>query len=297
MQREYDSLLANQTWQIADLPRNQRAFGCKWVLNVKRDKDGQIERFKARLVAKGCSQQYGVNYQETFSPVCRLESVRFILSLAAELGLYLHQMDVCTAYLNSDLSEMVYMKQQEGYIDQSRPEKSLLLKKAIYGLKQSGRGWNSMLDSTLVKLGFIACENEPCPYKQTGNGSLSLILVYVDDILLACQSKEDLLKIKSSISKSFECVDKGSLNLFLGMEIEHEGELGAISLGHSQYIKDLLHAHGTENCRQTTTPPQCKKIDPTLYQSAGRTFCIPFPNWLNGIRIHIPNIWPVSSMY
>jgi len=259
MQREYDSLLANQTWQIADLPRNQRAFGCKWVFNVKRDKDGQIESFKARLVAKGCSQQYGVNYQETFSPVCRLESVRFILSLAAELGLYLHQMDVCTAYLNSDLSEMVYMKQQEGYIDQSRPEKSLLLKKAIYGLKQSGRGWNSMLDSTLVKLGFIACENEPCPYKQTGNGSLSLILVYVDDILLACQSKEDLLKIKSSISKSFECDDKGSLNLFLGMEIERD-------IKDSQYIKDLLHAHGTENCRQTTTPPQCKKIEWTKIQ-------------------------------
>jgi len=130
-----------------------------------------------------------------------------------------------------------------------------------------------MRDSTLVKLGFIACENEPCLYKQTGNGSLSLILVYVDDILVTCQSKEDLLRIKSSISKSFECVDKGSLSLFLGMEIEREGELVAISLGHSQYIKDLLHAHGIENCRQAATPlnagyqvactsNQCKKIDP-----------------------------------
>jgi len=108
MQREYDVLLTNQTWQIADLPRNQRAIGYKWVFNVKRDKDDQIERFKARLVAKGCSQQYGVNYQETFSPVCRLESVRFILALAAELGLYLHQMDVCTAYLSSDPSEVIY---------------------------------------------------------------------------------------------------------------------------------------------------------------------------------------------
>jgi len=95
-----------------------------------------------------------------------------------------------------------------------------------------------------------------------------VILVYVDDILVACQSKEDLLRIKWSISKSFECVDKGSLKLFLGMEIEREGELGAISLRHSQYIDRQAATPLNAGYQVACTSNQCKKIDPTLYQSA-----------------------------
>jgi transposase InsO family protein len=97
MAKEYESLITNQTWQVAELPMEHRAIGCKWVFNLKRDALGQIQRFKARLVAKGCSHQYCVKYKDTFSPACSLESMRFILALAAELELYLHQMDVCTA--------------------------------------------------------------------------------------------------------------------------------------------------------------------------------------------------------
>lgn len=275
---EYKALLANETWKLADLPRNRRCVACKWVYSLKRDVSGRIERFKARLVAKGCSQKFGVDYFETFSPVCRLESVRLILALAAEMQLYLHHMDVCTAYLNSELKDTVYMKQPQGFTDAANPDQVLLLRKAIYGLKQSGREWNSKLDGVLKDLGFKACNHEPCLYQQSGQGNLMLILVYVDDLILACQSREDMEDLKAKISESFECTDKGPLHLFLGMEVQRDGDLGEITLGHSQYIKELLRAYGSENCRPATTPldaghqvlcagEQCQKVDAGQYQS------------------------------
>ncbi|XP_046868715.1 uncharacterized protein LOC124461204 [Drosophila willistoni] len=118
---------------------------------------GDIERFKARLVAKGCSQQFGVNYTDTYAPVCRLESVRFVLAVASELDLYLHQMDVCTAYLNSDLEGTVYMRQPMGYTDKNRPKAVLHLKKAIYDLR------------LLLLTHQVACDNEQCKRVDIGS--------------------------------------------------------------------------------------------------------------------------------
>lgn len=203
-----------------------------------------------------------MNFTDTFSPVCRLESVRFILALAVEVKLHLLQMDVCTAYLNSDLADTIYLKQ---------PNKILLLKKAIYGLKQAGRECKSKLD------GFVPCEHEPCLY-QNKKDSLAMILVYVDDLIIACQNKDDLCCIKAKISESFECVYKGPLQLFLGMEVHREGELGEITLCLTQYIRDLLRWQSIENCRSTATPfeagyqnvcesEECRKVDAQTYQS------------------------------
>jgi len=103
--------------------------------------------------------------------MCRLESIRLVLAMASELNLYVHQMDVCTAYLNSDLSETVYMQKSEGYTVGSKPGQVLLLKKAIYGLKQSGRAWNNKLDNVLRSIGFDPMSNEPCLYKMSGKGN------------------------------------------------------------------------------------------------------------------------------
>uniref|UniRef100_A0A0K8UDK8 Retrovirus-related Pol polyprotein from transposon TNT 1-94 n=1 Tax=Bactrocera latifrons TaxID=174628 RepID=A0A0K8UDK8_BACLA len=111
IREEHAALIKNKTWSLENLPEGQRAIGCRWVFSVKRQVDGAIERFKCRLVAKGCNQQLGVNYKETFSPVIRYSSIRMVLALAVEWKLYVHQMDVCTAYLNSDLHDIVYMKQ------------------------------------------------------------------------------------------------------------------------------------------------------------------------------------------
>lgn len=145
-------------------------------------------------------------------------------------------------------------------------------------MKQSGREWNTKLNDVLSSLGFVACENETCLYQHMGKDNLSLILVYVDDLLIVCQSKEDLVSIKSAISNSFECVDKGVPELFLGMEVMREDELGPITIGHSQYIKELLQTHGMDNCRPAAisldagfqvncADGQCQKVDPVKYQS------------------------------
>lgn len=115
IQKEIDALEANQTWELQDLPEGKKAIGSKWVFDIKGDKDGNVMRFKSRLVAKGCAQQYGIDFFETFSSIVRYSSVRLIISLAVEHNLFLHQMDVSTAYLNSELSEEVYMKQPDGF--------------------------------------------------------------------------------------------------------------------------------------------------------------------------------------
>lgn len=101
MKSEYDALIKDNTWEIVDLPPNRRAIGCKWVLRIKRNSAGEVQRYKARLVAKGCAQKYGIDYSEAFSPVARYSSIRIVLAIAVEYELLAHQLDVTTAYLNN----------------------------------------------------------------------------------------------------------------------------------------------------------------------------------------------------
>jgi len=278
MQKEYASLIKNNTWSLVDLPKGQKTIGCKWVYSIKTNKAGQTERYKARLVAKGCSQQYGVNYFETFSPVVRYSTIRLVLALAAEYKMFVHQLDVTTAYLNSKLDEECYMTQPDGFINEQHPRKALKLNKAIYGLKQSGRAWNERLNSVLEKMGFTPCQNEPCLYRKAREGELVLIAVYVDDLFVAATTKDDLESTKIEIGNSFEIVDKGPISYFLGIEVERDGELGAISIGHKMYIKNLLRQYNMDNCRAVSVPIdpgyQLKKgnensesVDQTKYQS------------------------------
>lgn len=135
--------------------------GSKWVYKLKVDADGLVERHKARLAAQGFSQKFGVDYDETFSPVVRYESFRTMVTLAVQHGLMLHQMDVTTAFLNGYLEEEVFMKQPEGFIAKGQEHLVCKLKRSIYGLKQSPRCWNSALDSQLKTMGFAQTSSDP----------------------------------------------------------------------------------------------------------------------------------------
>ena len=147
MEMEMESLRSNEVWELVEPPPNRRVIGSKWVFKRKVDADGAVERYKARLVAQGCTQRFGLDYEETFSPVVRFESIRSVVSLGTQHKLQLHQMDVSAAFLHGELTEEVYMKQPEGFVEEGKEHLVCHLKRSIYGLKQSPRCWNHALDS------------------------------------------------------------------------------------------------------------------------------------------------------
>jgi len=137
---EYNALMKNETWSLTDLPANKKAIRCKWVFKTKTDHMGNIVRYKARLVAKDCAQRPGIDYLETYSPVVRYSTIRYLMSIAVQYDLDIHQMDVETAFLQGDLHDEIYMAQPDLYTDGS--QMVCKLKKPIYGLKQASREWN-----------------------------------------------------------------------------------------------------------------------------------------------------------
>jgi hypothetical protein len=146
MTEEIQAIEDNHTWVLTNLPPGRKAIGLKWVFKVKRDEKGSVVKHKARLVVKGYSQQQGVDYEEIFTPVARLEAVRLLLALAANQGWEVHHMDVKSAFLNGDLMEEVYVSQPPGFVVTRREDKVLKLRKALYGLHQAPRAWNQKLD-------------------------------------------------------------------------------------------------------------------------------------------------------
>ena len=141
MREEIESIEKNQVWQLVDLPKDRKAIGCKWVLRKKLKSYGSLDKYKARLVAKGFTQVEGIDYEETFSPIVKFQSIRTFAALVACRDLELHQMDVKTAFLNGELEEEIYMKQPEGFVAQGHDDEVYKLNRALYGLKQASRQW------------------------------------------------------------------------------------------------------------------------------------------------------------
>ncbi len=135
MEKEMESIQKNEVWDLVKLPEGRKAVGSKWVFKQKLDGDGVVERYKARIVAHGYSQKNGVDYDKTFCPVVRFESVRTVIALAVQYGLKLHQMDVSAAFLNGDLKEDVYMTQPESFVIKGKEHLVCKLKRSLYGLK------------------------------------------------------------------------------------------------------------------------------------------------------------------
>lgn len=209
MRAELHSMAKNKVWTLVDPPENQKIVKNKWVFRTKRNTMGEIVKYKARLVAKGFTQEYGVDYYETFSPVVRHSSIRLLIALSAELNLNIDHLDVDTAFLNGELSEKIYMYQPEGFIDSNNKEKVCLLKRAIYGLKQSSRVWNKKVENVLEKLGFKKSNYEACIYFKVLDKSIIIIALYVDDFLIFSNDEKDCLKLKDQLMKCFKIKDLG----------------------------------------------------------------------------------------
>ena len=158
---EIMAIQRNRTWELTDLPEGKYSIRLKWIFETKYHADGIVQKHKAHLVAKGYSQQQGVDFEETFSPVARFETMKTVLALAAQLKWPIYQFDVKSAFLNGELEEEVYVDQPEGFILNGSEGKVYKLKKALYGLKQAPRAWYSKIDHYLQQHGFERSKSEP----------------------------------------------------------------------------------------------------------------------------------------
>ena len=190
METEMKSLRENNVLDLVKLPEGKRTVGSKWVYKVKTGADGSVQRYKARLVTQGFTQQYGTDFDETFCPVIRQESLRLLMALSVKHGLSLHQVDVTTAFLNGTLEDEVYMQQPKGFECQGKEEFVCKLNKSIYGLKQSPRCWNYTLDTYLKEMQFTQTASDPCIYFWKNGKDTKFIGVYVDDIILAAKNEK-----------------------------------------------------------------------------------------------------------
>ncbi|KAM2792749.1 hypothetical protein PS2_004362 [Malus domestica] len=184
MKEEIHAIEKNDTWELTKLPPNQKAITVKWVYKIKCTADGSVDRYKSRLVAKGYKQKYGVDYDEVYAPVVRLDTARLLISLAAHHKWKIYQLDVKSAFLNGVLEEEMYVEQLEGFQVQGEEEKVYRLNKALYGLKQAPRAWNSRIDNYLHQNGFQKYPYEHSVYMKNGTKwEFLIICLYVDDLL------------------------------------------------------------------------------------------------------------------
>ena len=209
-------------------------------------------KYKARLVAKGYAQKQGVDYDEVYAPVARIETVRILLALAANGDWEVHHMDVKSAFLNGDLQEQVYVHPPPGFTDACQSGKVLRLNKALYGLKQAPRAWNARLDQELKTLGFQRSIVEHAVYKRGTGDSLLLVGVYVDDLIICGPNNLKIAEFKEQMKNTFSMSDLGLLSYYLGMEVKQEKH--HITICQKAYAAKIVEMVNMTRCNPCDTP-------------------------------------------
>jgi hypothetical protein len=217
---------------------NRNLIDCKWVYKVKHKTDGSIDRYKARLDAKGFKQRLGIDYDETFNLVVKPATIRMVLSLVVSRGWVLRQLDVQNVFLHGILEEDVYMKQSTSFIDSNFPSYHCKLDKALYGLKQTPRTWYSRLSDKLQSFGFHPSKADISLFYYNKGSVTILLLVYVDDIIVAGSSASVVSDLLSALQNDFALKDLDYLYYFLGIEVTPTSD--GLQLSQKKYTNDLL---------------------------------------------------------
>ncbi|XP_073016671.1 uncharacterized protein [Primulina eburnea] len=263
---ELGALEKNQTWVLEELPVGKSTVGCKWVFTPKFNAERILERYKARLVAKGFTQTYGIDYSETFAPVAMMNTVQVLLSIAVNLDWPLQQLDVKNAFLNGMLEEEVFMDPPPGF-EGTCGKKVCRLKKALYGLKQSPRAWFGRFTQFVLKQGYVQGQSDHTMFTKFSESRVSVLIVYVDDIILTGDDIEEMRLLKEKLSKEFEIKDLGGLRYFLAMEFARSSK--GLAVSQRKYIMDLLKETGMSDCKPAETPIDAnKKLGETTTQNA-----------------------------
>ncbi|GJR28048.1 retrovirus-related pol polyprotein from transposon TNT 1-94 [Tanacetum coccineum] len=274
MQEELHEFERLEVWELVPPPDKAFVITLKWIYKVKLDELGGILKNKARLVARGYRQEEGIDFEESFAPVARLEAIRIFLAFAAHMNMVIYQMDVKTAFLNGNLREEVYVSQPDGFVDPDKPNYVYKLKKALYGLKQAPRAWYDMLSSFLISNDFSKGSVDPTLFIRREGKELLLVQIYVDDIIFAASTPELCDLFAKIMCSKFKMSMMGKISFFLGLQISQSPR--GIFINQSKYALESLKKYGFESCDPVDTPmvekskldedKEGKAVDPSHYR-------------------------------
>lgn len=245
MTNEYESLTSKKTWTLVEPPPNAKIIGRMWILREKFEPEGKW--YKARFVARGFTQKQCDDFSDTYAPVVHQSSVRLLMSHAVNNEMKLFHIDVKTAYLNSELTETIYIRQP--YLFERGDGLVCKLNKAIYGLKQAAKCWNDHLTQTLNKYGLKQLLSDLCIF--TNKDRSTIIAVYVDDLLILAKNESDYIRIRDRLAERFDITDKGQVKQFLGMQIRQSNI--ELTISQVPYI-DLFKRFNMNDCKTAFTP-------------------------------------------
>nr|GEX30193.1 retrovirus-related Pol polyprotein from transposon TNT 1-94 [Tanacetum cinerariifolium] len=264
-----------EVWELVPRPNKVMVITLKWIYKVKLDELGGILKNKACLVARGYRQEKGIDFEESFAPVARLEAIRIFLAYAAHKNMVIYQMDVKTAFLNGNLGEEVYVSQPDGFVDPYNPNHVYKLKKSLYGLKQAPRAWYDMLSSFLISQDFSKGSVDPTLFIYRNDNDLLLVQIYVDGIIFAASTPELCDLFVKIMDSKLKMSMMGKISFFLGLQISQSPR--GIFINHSKYALESLKKYGFESCDPMDTPivekskldedKEVKAVDPSHYRS------------------------------
>lgn len=238
MRVEIEQRYKMHTWELVNLPADRKAIGWTWVYRRKYNTKGEIVKYKARLVAQGFSQKPGIDFQETYAPIMHLDSLCVLMAIGAREDMEIHSMDTVGAYLNGELQQEIYMWQPKGFDDGSGRVCKLRL--ALYGLKQSGREWNTVIDSYLRTKGYKPCITDPCVYRKYMEDGVMFIAMHVDDFTLFTKTLNLMNQAKSDLKVRFEITDLRPINQIVGLEVIHDCSCRTLELRQLAYNQKVL---------------------------------------------------------
>ncbi|GKB44912.1 putative ribonuclease H-like domain-containing protein [Tanacetum coccineum] len=264
-----------KVWTLVDLPHGKRAIGTKWVYRKTKDEKGIVIRNKARLVAQGYTQEEGIDYDEVFAPVARIEAIRLFLAYASFKDFVVYQMDVKSAFLYGKIEEEVYVCQPPGFEDPEFPDRVYKVEKALYGLHQAPRAWYETLSTYLLDNGFERGQIDKSLFIRRVKGNIHLVQIYVDDIIFGSTRKEMCIEFEKMMHKKFQMSSIGELTFFLGLQVTQKDD--GIFINQDKYVDEILKKFSFSTIKTTSTPIETSKplmkdenakdVDVHLYRS------------------------------
>ncbi|GJV80821.1 retrovirus-related pol polyprotein from transposon TNT 1-94 [Tanacetum coccineum] len=246
---EFDQL---QVWELVPQPECVMIIALNWIYKVKLDEYGDVLKNKARLVAKGYRQEEGIDFEESFAPVARIEAIRIFIANAASKNMTIYQMDVKTAFLNGELKKEVYVSQPEGFVNPDHPTHIYRLKKALYGLKKAPRAWYDTLSRFLLDNNFSKGAVDPTLFTWKTGKHILLVQIYVDDIIFASTGPKACDIFSNEMSSKFQMSMMCQMSFFLGLQVSQNP--GGIFINQSKFALEILKKFGMDSCDPVDTP-------------------------------------------